>query len=94
MSNQNLINDYVLNVIGGPPPDTIIWVEDSIEMSEINPQKVASIYSLYEVHLKDRILKLIQVTSDSGCVIVEATPQVMNDVFPDIKTDQNNNGNI
>lgn len=87
MNNQHLINDYVVNIVGGPPPSEIIWVEDSIEMSETDPQKVATIYSLYEVHLQDRILKLIQVTSNGGCVIVEATPEVMNDIFPDQSLD-------
>lgn len=85
MENQHLINDYVLNVIGGPPPTKIIWVEDSLEMSVVNPEEVATIYSLYDVHLEDSILKLVQVTSNGGCVIIEATEQVMNDIFPEEK---------
>jgi hypothetical protein len=77
-----LIYDYVENVTRRQV-DKIIHLEDFIEMSPVNQEKVDCTYSLYEVFYKGGdSQKYVNIMSNSANMIIPADPLVLQDLFP------------
>lgn len=77
-----LIYDYVENVTRREV-DKIIHLEDYIEMSPVNQEKVDCIYQLYDVFYKGGdSQKYVNVMSNSANMVILADDVVLQDLFP------------
>lgn len=82
-----LIYDYVENVTRREV-EKIIHLEDYIEMSPVNQEKVDCIYQLYDVTYKGGdSQKYVNVMSNSANMVILADKLVLQDLFPSYLND-------
>jgi len=85
LNENNVIKDYVMAHIGRPYTK-IFYIEDIIETLPEDVNTVVCTYSLYEVYFEDNTsIKLVHTMGKNGSVVLEATPEVLADIFGEVK---------
>lgn len=80
---NSLIYDYIDNVFPDRTVTKIMHLEDLVEMSPVDQQKVDCTYILYDVFFEDGDnQKYVNVISDTANMVIHADRVVLEDLFP------------